>query len=84
MLSSFFPNLQGQGPLGSAMRIAIKLQRQIVNGILAGLGKESRTKREETKSKAIKVIDLLQHSAELGNSDALFTLAQISLVCSVL
>ncbi|KAJ7818213.1 hypothetical protein B0H14DRAFT_2840413 [Mycena olivaceomarginata] len=79
MLSSFFPNLQGQGPLGSAMRIAIKLQRQIVNGILAGLGKESRTKREETKSKAIKVIDLLQHSAELGNSDALFTLAQISL-----
>ncbi|KAF7362200.1 Ubiquitin-protein ligase [Mycena venus] len=79
LLSSFFPNLQGQGPLGSAMRIAIKLQRQIVNGVLAGLGKESRTKREETKGKAIKVIDLLQHSAELGNSDALYTLAQISL-----
>ncbi|KAF7351169.1 Ubiquitin-protein ligase [Mycena sanguinolenta] len=79
LLSSFFPNLQGQGPVGSAARIVIKLQRQIVNGILAGLGKESRTKREETKGKAIKVIDLLQHSAELGNSDALFTLAQISL-----
>ncbi|KAF8178592.1 HCP-like protein [Mycena galopus ATCC 62051] len=79
LLSSFFPNLQGQGPLGSAARIATKLQRQVVNGILAGLGKESRTKREETKGKAIKVIDLLQHSAELGNSDALFTLAQISL-----
>ncbi|KAJ6497719.1 hypothetical protein C8R45DRAFT_984007 [Mycena sanguinolenta] len=79
LLSSFFPNLQGQGPVGSAARIAVKVQRQIVNGILAGLGKESRTKREETKGKAIKVIDLLQHSAELGNSDALFTLAQISL-----
>ncbi|KAJ7496963.1 hypothetical protein FB451DRAFT_1120046 [Mycena latifolia] len=79
LFSSFFPNLQGQGPLGSAMRIIIKLQRQTVNVILSGLGKESRTKREETKGKAIKVIDLLQHSAELGNSDALYTLAQISL-----
>ncbi|KAJ7188635.1 hypothetical protein C8R46DRAFT_1055361 [Mycena filopes] len=79
LLSSFFPNLQGQGPLGSATRIAVKLQRQIVNGVLAGFGKESRTKREETKGKAIKVIDLLQHSAELGNSDALYTLAHISL-----
>ncbi|KAJ7782738.1 hypothetical protein B0H16DRAFT_1357156 [Mycena metata] len=79
LLSSFFPNLQGQGPLGSATRIVVKLQRQIVNGVLAGFGKESRSKREETKGKAIKVIDLLQHSAELGNSDALYTLAQISL-----
>ncbi|KAJ7076842.1 hypothetical protein B0H15DRAFT_892952 [Mycena belliarum] len=79
LLSSFFPNLQGQGPLGSAMRIAMKLQRQAVNAILSGLGKESRTKREETKGKAIKVVDLLQHSAELGNTDALYTLAQISL-----
>ncbi|KAJ6611281.1 HCP-like protein [Mycena sp. CBHHK59/15] len=79
LLSSFFPNVQGQGPLGSAMRIVIKLQRQIVNTILSGAGKESRTKREEAKGKAIKVIDLLQHSAELGHSDALYTLAQISL-----
>ncbi|KAJ7668547.1 hypothetical protein DFH06DRAFT_1182031 [Mycena polygramma] len=79
LLSSFFPNLQGQGPLGSAMRIATKIQRQIVNGVLAGVGKESRSKQEETKGKAIKVLDLLQHSAELGNSEALYTLAQISL-----
>ncbi|KAJ7287246.1 hypothetical protein C8J57DRAFT_1167285 [Mycena rebaudengoi] len=79
LLASFFPNIQGQGPLGSAMRIAIKLQRQIVNIVVSGSGKESRTKREETKGKAIKVIDLLQHSAELGNSDALYTLAHISL-----
>ncbi|KAK7057522.1 ubiquitin-protein ligase [Favolaschia claudopus] len=79
LLSSFVPNLQGQGPLGSVTRIVLKLQRQIINAILAVLGKESRTKREETKGKAVKVIDLLQHSAELGNSDALYTLAQISL-----
>ncbi|KAJ7502934.1 hypothetical protein B0H11DRAFT_1987068 [Mycena galericulata] len=79
MLSSIFPNVQGQGPLASAARIAIKLQRQIVNVVLSGFGKESRTKREETKGKAIKVIDLLQHSAELGNSDALYTLAHVSL-----
>lgn len=32
------------------------------------------------RGKAIKVVDLLQHSAELGHLDALYTLAQISLV----
>lgn len=32
------------------------------------------------RGKAIKVVDLLQHSAELGNLDALFTLGYISLV----
>ncbi|KAF9049902.1 hypothetical protein BJ165DRAFT_1454719 [Panaeolus papilionaceus] len=31
------------------------------------------------KQKAIKVVDLLEHSAELGNMDALYTLAYISL-----
>jgi SEL1 protein len=32
------------------------------------------------RGKSIKIIDLLQHSAELGNTDALYTLAKISLV----
>lgn len=50
-----------------------------------GLGQEtigmgSRWKEEEQRSKAIKVLDLLLHSAELGNTDALFTLAKVSLV----
>jgi hypothetical protein len=40
----------------------------------------SRKKGDEMRGKAIKVVDLLQHSAELGNMDALYTLAQISLV----
>lgn len=30
--------------------------------------------------KAVKVLDLLQHAAELGHSDAIYTLAHISLV----
>lgn len=36
---------------------------------------------KELFRKSVKVVDLLQHSAELGNTDALYTLAQISLVC---
>jgi len=36
------------------------------------------------RGKAIKVLDLLRYSAELGNLDALFTLGQISLVWHVL
>jgi hypothetical protein len=35
------------------------------------------------RGKAIKVIDLLQHSAELGNTEALYTLARLSLVRSL-
>ncbi|CAK5282409.1 unnamed protein product [Mycena citricolor] len=77
--SSLFPSLQGQGPLGSATRIILKLQRQVVGGVLVALGKESKSKREEGKGKAIKVVDLLQHSAELGNADALYTLGHVSL-----
>ncbi|KAF7315131.1 Ubiquitin-protein ligase [Mycena indigotica] len=79
LLSAFLPNLQGQGPIASAMRIAIKLQRQFAGGIFSSADRESRWKREEGKGKAVKVIDLLQHSAELGNTDALYTLAHISL-----
>lgn len=50
-----------------------------------GLGQEtigigSRWKEEEQRLKAIKVLDLLLHSAELGSTDALFTLAKVSLV----
>ena len=43
----------------------------------------SKERVEELKGKAIKVIDLLQHSAELGNTDALYALAQISLVFAI-
>jgi SEL1 protein len=82
-LSFVIPNLQGQGPIASVYRIAVKLQhytlRRLSNG-KEGLGLGSRRTDDELRGKAIKVIDLLQHSAELGNADALFTLAKLSLV----
>jgi SEL1 protein len=89
ILSAFLPNLQGQGPIGSTLRIILKLHHQIVRRLssVLGLGQEtigmgSRRKDEEQRLKAIKVLDLLEHSAELGNIDALYTLAKISLVGS--
>lgn len=39
-----------------------------------------RKKDEEIHGKAVKVLDLLEHAAELGHSDALYMLAKISLV----
>lgn len=86
IFSAFLPNLQGQGPIGSAVRIALKLHQYTLNtltGLLShdaiGLG-TSRRKEEEWRGKAIKVMDLLQHSAELGNIDALYTLGYVSMV----
>ncbi|KAH9941922.1 HCP-like protein [Amylocystis lapponica] len=82
--SSLLPNMQGQGPIASAMRIAVKLLHQswLPQSITSYIGKElpmSRRKDDELHGKAVKVIDLLQHAAELGNADALYTLGQISL-----
>jgi len=84
-ISSFLPNLQGQGPTGSLLRILFKLFQISFGRVLNMLSQDSfsREKVEELKGKAIKVVDLLQHSAELGNMDALYLLAQISLVCTI-
>ncbi|EGO00684.1 hypothetical protein SERLA73DRAFT_105051 [Serpula lacrymans var. lacrymans S7.3] len=85
-LSAFLPNPQGQGPLGSAIRIAIKLRQQFwLFRVFTSIGTDNggnsgaKKKDDEMRGKAIKVIDLLQHSAELGSQDALYTLGQISL-----
>lgn len=84
IFSSILPNLQGQGPIGSLVRIVLKLHNSVnrVTNVLSPeiLGLGSKKKDEEMRGKAIKVIDLLEHSAELGNKDALFTLAYVSLV----
>ncbi|KIJ15498.1 hypothetical protein PAXINDRAFT_114636 [Paxillus involutus ATCC 200175] len=81
--SSFLPNAQGQGPVGSAIRIAIKLRQQLspfqIFSWLDSSAAAARKKDEEMRGKAIKVVDLLQHSAELGNMEALYTLAHVSL-----
>ncbi|KAI0665661.1 HCP-like protein [Trametes maxima] len=83
-LSSFLPSIQGQGPIASAMRILVKLKNHswLPRTVTEYLGRElpnGRRREEEFKGKAVKVIDLLQHAAELGNTDALYTLGQVSL-----
>lgn len=81
LLSSILPNFQGQGPFGSALRIAVKLQQRLfAKSTFSRLGNKKR-RDDEIRGKAIKVKDLLQHSAELGNGEALYKLAHISLVC---
>lgn len=87
LVSSFLPNLHVRGPIGSVVRIAMKLHQYTFRRLSSSLsrdsiGTNSRRKDEEQTSKAIKVVDLLEHSAELGNMDAIYTLAQIYLVRS--
>ena len=67
------------------MRIAVKLlHHSWLPTFVTGYVKEElgggRKKDTELHGKAVKVIDLLQHAADLGHMDALYTLAQVSLV----
>ncbi|EJF57566.1 HCP-like protein [Dichomitus squalens LYAD-421 SS1] len=83
-LSSFLPSMQGQGPIASALRILAKLRNHswlpsVVTDLLGRELTNGRKKDEELKGRAVKVIDLLQHAAELGHTDALYTLGQVSL-----
>ncbi|KAF9268703.1 HCP-like protein [Marasmius fiardii PR-910] len=78
LFSSLLPHLQGRGPVGSLARIINKLYSKFPSQA-SRTEKEGSKQRNEMSRKAIKVIDLLQHSAELGNMDALFTIAKISL-----
>ncbi|GBE81290.1 HCP-like protein [Sparassis crispa] len=84
LLSAFLPSMQGHGPIASAMRITAKLFQHswLPYSVTSYLGRETATvkkKNDEMQGKAVKVIDLLQHAAELGNTDALYTLGKISL-----
>ena len=85
LLASLFPNQQG--PIASIIRIIYKLRQQSwVPSFLRplfglGLGKDGRGRREEEiKGRAVKVLDLLEHAAELGHTDALYKIAQVSSV----
>lgn len=85
IFSAFLPTIQGHGPIASATRILMKLRHQswVPSFVTSYLGKEfggGKKKDEELHGKAVKVLDLLQHAAELGHQDALYTLARISLV----
>ncbi|KAJ2925130.1 hypothetical protein H1R20_g11954, partial [Candolleomyces eurysporus] len=84
IFTSFFPNVQGQGPIGSAIRIILRLHHLATSRISSSLSKEglglgNKKKDEDLRTKSIKVMDLLQHSAELGFQDALYTIGVLSL-----
>jgi len=86
LLSAFLPNPQDQGPVDSVLKMLMKnyhSMRCLISALRTGQdssGKGFRQKDEEQCTKAIKVLDLLHHSVELGSMDALYTLAKISLV----
>lgn len=78
MLSSLGSSL---GPTGSIIRIVDRLQQRILRVLLGtGPSRGARRAEEDSRHRSVKVLDLLQHSAELGNLDALYTLGYISLV----
>lgn len=71
------------------MRIVLRLRHQqwLPNFLNNYINKESvfaRRRDEELRVRAVKVLDLLQHASDLGHSDALYTLAHISLVRMIL
>ncbi|KAG1903232.1 uncharacterized protein F5891DRAFT_92641 [Suillus fuscotomentosus] len=70
LFSALLLNPQGQGPLGSAIRIALKLRQQFFLFRLFGgpSGSSARRGVEEMRGKTIEVVDLLQHSAELWSN----------------
>ena len=85
IFSSLLPNPQGRGPIGTSIRIAIKLRHQswLPRFISSRLSQDGRRRSdEELSGRAIKVMDLLQQAADLGHLDAFFTLGKISLVFS--
>ncbi|KAI0034697.1 HCP-like protein [Vararia minispora EC-137] len=74
--------MQGQGPIASALRIIVKLRNKSwLPRFLSSRGtSESTGRRKQDSLRAIKVVDLLTHAAELGNKDALFALAKINML----
>jgi len=83
-MSSLFPN--HQGPIATAIRILGTLRQQ--SWLPRFLAKKINGKRwgskqtDSQKARATKAIELLEFAAEAGNTDALYKLAQISLVRS--
>lgn len=87
VLSSILPSPHGQGPFSSAIRIVMKLRHQSwvphVFGVLFGFnsdGRDDDSSTGESYRNAITVISLLKHAVNLGHTDAMFTLASLSLV----
>jgi len=88
VLSSALPNPHGQGPISSAIRIVMKLRHQswiprVIWTMLGSNGddREGGAKTSEGYKNTATVIALLKRATSLGHTDAMFTLASISLVC---
>ena len=81
-MSSLFPN--HQGPIATAIRILGTLRQQSwLPRFLARKisGERWGSKQSDTqKARATRAIELLEFAAEAGNTDAMFKLAQVSLV----
>ncbi|KZT39348.1 HCP-like protein [Sistotremastrum suecicum HHB10207 ss-3] len=69
-----------RGPIASFIRILSRLQgRTWMPSFLSPDKWISTGRKDDRKSRAIKVVDLLEHAVELGNTDALYKLAEVSL-----
>ncbi|KAF9652443.1 HCP-like protein, partial [Thelephora ganbajun] len=86
VLSSILPSPHGQGPFSSAVRIAMKLRHQswLPRIVWTLLGLDSDDHKEDMKTSegyrnTAAVISLLKHAISLGHTDAMFTLASLSL-----
>jgi SEL1 protein len=81
-MGSLFPN--HQGPIATAIRILGTLRQQSwLPRFLARKidGEKWSSKQSEShKARAMRAIELLEFAAEAGNKDALYKLAQVSLV----
>lgn len=89
VLSSILPNPHGQGPFSSAIRIAMKLRHQswLPRIVWTSLGlngdhREDDPSTSESYRNTATVISMLKHASGLGHTDAMFTLASLSLVSS--
>ncbi|KAF8308200.1 HCP-like protein [Clavulina sp. PMI_390] len=92
-LLSLFPN--AQGPISSVLRIANRIRNhgwlpRWLSGKMDRINKDDATSSwsvfgssgsppDPGSSKALKVIDLLTHAADLGHLDAMYSLADLSL-----
>ena len=82
-MSSLFPN--HQGPIATAIRILGTLRQQswLPRFLARKISGERWGKQSDTqKARATRAIELLEFAAEAGNTDALYKLAQVSLVRS--
>ncbi|KAG8849983.1 ERAD-associated protein [Tulasnella sp. 330] len=81
IISSLFPNEHGL--IAKTIRVGYQLRNQQWFKFPAWLsrrfGGRTGRRREETRGRALKAIDLLEHAIELGHEDALYTMAEVSL-----